>query len=110
MNNSVEEIKLSIIEDIQTGPEIMSNTTDIDLFQTIQYVSKRDGSKEEVDLGKCQNRIKNLAKMEPKLKHINIIALTKQVIMNIYDGIETKELDELAARICAEKNTSRKFV
>ena len=43
MNNSVEEIKLSIIEDIQTGPEIMSNTTDIDLFQTIQYVSKRDG-------------------------------------------------------------------
>ena len=43
--------------------------------------------------------------MEPKLKHINIIALTKQVIMNIYDGIETKELDELAARICAEKNT-----
>jgi ribonucleoside-diphosphate reductase alpha subunit len=105
MNNSVEEIKLSIIEDIQTGPEIMSNTTDIDLFQTIQYVSKRDGSKEEVDLGKCQNRIKNLAKMEPKLKHINIIALTKQVIMNIYDGIETKELDELAARICAEKNT-----
>ena len=35
-----------------------------DLFQKkITYVVKRDGRLEEVDLGKCQTRFKNLCKL-----------------------------------------------
>lgn len=87
----------------------MATTMATTLFQTdktVPYVRKRDGSLEEVDFGKCQNRMRTLATMKPELHNVSTTALAQQVILNICDGIETRELDELAARICAEKTTT----
>jgi len=69
------------------------------------YVVKRDGSKEEVSFGKCQNRIMKLSNMKPELANVNVIEMTQQLIIRISDGINTTKLDELAASICASKET-----
>ena len=69
------------------------------------YVVKRDGSKEEVSFGKCQNRILKLSNMKPELYNVNVIEMAQQLIIRISDGINTVQLDELAASICANKET-----
>lgn len=69
------------------------------------YVIKRDGTKEEVDFGKCQKRIEKLAhEMKPTLR-VNSTGIGQQIIIQISDGIRTSELDELAASICANKES-----
>jgi ribonucleotide reductase alpha subunit len=69
------------------------------------YVVKRDGTKEEVDFGKCQKRIEKLAHdLKPELR-VNSTGIGQQIIIQISDGIKTSELDELAASICANKET-----
>jgi ribonucleoside-diphosphate reductase alpha subunit len=68
-------------------------------------VKKRNGVFEEVSFDKITTRIRKLCEMEPRLKEINYILIAQKVITRIYDGITTTELDELAARICAQKIT-----
>jgi ribonucleoside-diphosphate reductase alpha subunit len=72
--------------------------------QTMNVV-KRDGTKEEVSFGKCQNRINKLCSFKPELPNVNAVELSQQLIIQISDGIETSKLDELAANICANKET-----
>ena len=65
------------------------------------YVIKRTGEREEVSFDKCIKRIQKLSK---DLK-INPTEVAQLLIMQIYDGVETYKLDELAAEICAAKST-----
>ena len=65
------------------------------------YVIKRTGEREEVSFDKCVKRIQKLSK---DLK-INPMEVAKLIITQIYDGVETFKLDELAAEICAAKTT-----
>ena len=75
-------------------------------LSTTMCVVKRDGSREEVSFAKCQNRISKLTKITtPTLSAVNPIEIAQQMIIQISDGIPTKELDELAASICANKES-----
>jgi ribonucleotide reductase alpha subunit len=65
------------------------------------YVIKRTGEREEVSFDKCLKRIQKLSK---DLK-INPMEVSQLIITQIYDGVETNKLDELAAEICAAKTT-----
>ena len=65
------------------------------------YVIKRTGEREEVSFDKCIKRIQKLSK---DLK-INPVEVAQLIITQIYDGVETMKLDELAAEICAAKMT-----
>jgi ribonucleoside-diphosphate reductase alpha chain len=65
------------------------------------YVIKRNGEREEVSFDKCLKRVQKLSK---DLK-INPVEVAQLIITQIYDGVETMKLDELAAEICAAKTT-----
>ena len=69
------------------------------------YVIKRNGDKQEVSFDKILRRIKTLGK-EAKLTNINYSSLCLKVIDQLYDGIPTSKLDELASEQCASMNTS----
>ena len=78
-----------------------SNSLSSDTMFETMYVIKRNGEREEVSFDKCLKRIQKLSK---DLK-INPIEVSKLIITQIYDGVETSKLDELAAEICAAKTT-----
>ena len=65
------------------------------------YVVKRNGEQEEVSFDKCYKRIQKLSK---DLK-INPAEVSQLIITQIYNGVQTSKLDELAAEICAAKTT-----
>lgn len=61
------------------------------------YVIKRDGRREEVSFDKVSRRIKNLSK---GLK-VSPFVIAQKVCNRIYPDVNTSELDELAAKLCA---------
>ena len=67
-------------------------------------VIKRNGQKEIVSFDKILNRVKSLG-IDAKLT-INYTTLVIKVIDQLYDGIETRKLDELTAEQCASLNTT----
>ena len=69
------------------------------------YVIKRNGNKQEVSFDKILRRIKTLGK-SANLSNINYSSLCLKVIDQLYDGIPTAKLDELAAEQCASMNTT----
>lgn len=75
--------------------------TDINNMAETMYVVKRNGEHEEVSFDKCLKRIQKLSK---DLK-INPLEVGQLIITQIYNGVETSKLDELAAEICAAKTT-----
>jgi len=77
------------------------DTTNISTMAETMYVVKRTGEREEVSFDKCLKRIQKLSK---DLK-INPMEVSQLIITQIYDGVETNKLDELAAEICAAKTT-----
>ena len=77
-----------------------TNLSSDTMFESM-YVVKRNGDREEVSFDKCLKRIQKLSK---DLK-INPIEVSKLIITQIFDGVETSKLDELAAEICAAKTT-----
>lgn len=68
------------------------------------YVVKRSGEKQEVSFDKILRRIKTIGK-EAMLTHVNYSSLCLKVIDQLYDGIPTSKLDELASEQCASMNT-----
>jgi len=80
-----------------------SNPSDIENREMAEtmYVIKRTGEREEVSFDKCLKRMQKLSK---DLK-INPVEVAQLIITQIYDGVETMKLDELAAEICAAKTT-----
>lgn len=73
-------------------------------FHTMR-VTKRNGQPEEVSFDKVIQRIRALCRMEPIIDNIDPIQISQRVITQIYDGVKTSELDELAAQICISRST-----
>lgn len=71
--------------------------------QPRNYVLKRDGTKQDVFFDKVTQRIDKLMDIEPRLNRekVNIIAIAQKVIVGIFPGIKTSELDNLAAETAA---------
>ena len=67
----------------------------------IMHVTKRDGSKETVSFDKVSKRLENLIFKDGKTLNIDYIKLAQRVCSEIYPGVHTSELDELAAQTCA---------
>ena len=68
------------------------------------FVTKRNGSQEEVLFDKITERIKKLINMFPsnidENKFINATLVGQKVIAFIHSGITTEELDIESAKIC----------
>ena len=63
------------------------------------YVTKRNGTKEKVSFDKILNRIKTIG--QPKELNVNYTALVMKIIDQIFDGIQTEQIDEVLAQQCA---------
>ena len=75
----------------------MSNSED-DMF-----VIKRDGKKEEVSFDKILVRVKKVgAEANVKIKYSPLVM---KIIDQLYDGIQTRQIDELTAEQCASQCT-----
>lgn len=71
----------------------------------VMYVVKRDNRKETVSFDKVSNRLKKLVYMSDPPLSVDYIKLAQKVCMDIYSGVTTSELDELAAQMSAAKTT-----
>ena len=67
-------------------------------------VKKRNGDLEEVSFDKVTRRIKNLC--EGLEETVIPIMISQKVCSQIYNGVSTTELDELAAQICISLETT----
>jgi ribonucleoside-diphosphate reductase alpha chain len=65
------------------------------------HVIKRDGSKESVSFDKVLRRIQKASRG----LSVHPDALAQRVLSQIYDGVKTTELDELAAQLAASLST-----
>lgn len=68
------------------------------------YVNKRDGRKEPVRFDKITARIQRLC-YGLDTKHVDAVAVTQRVISGVYQGVNTIELDNLAAETAAYMTT-----
>ena len=68
-------------------------------------VIKRNGDSQEVSFDKVIWRLKVLCEKEPVLNNIDSIEIAQKVCSQIYSGIDTIKLDELASEICATSIT-----
>jgi len=69
-------------------------------------VLKRNNKKEIISFDKILKRIKNVGlEKNKKQLNINYTDLTIKIIDQLYDGIETKQIDELTAEQCATMTT-----
>ena len=78
----------------------MADNSDTDEMQSM-FVVKRNGTKEEVSFDKVLRRIKLLSKN----LSVNPTLVAQKINARIYDGVQTAELDELGAEICAHMTT-----
>lgn len=78
------------------------------------FVTKRSGSCEAVSFDKILNRIRRLGTMPeladgeyiPLSLSVNYTSLVIKVIEQLYDGINTSQIDELVAQQCAALSTT----
>ncbi len=82
---------------VNSLPEVMSA---LNTF----YVIKRNGVREEVSFDKVIRRIRALC--DGLSTEINPMFVGQKVVTQIYDGVKTTELDELAAQICISLETT----
>lgn len=71
------------------------------MFLSRMQVVKRDGRRERVSFDKIIIRTEGIC-MRKGLKRIDPIEVAKETVQGLKDGIKTEELDEYAARKCAE--------
>lgn len=64
----------------------------------MEYVTKRDGKKEEVDFSKVYKRIERMTFRLAK-DQLNVHQVSKSVISGIYNGVTTAELDQLTVKV-----------
>ena len=73
-------------------------------METEMYVTKRDGTMEQMAFDKILSRIKNLGKnIEPQLS-VNYSQLAIRVIDQLYEKISNSKIDELTAQECASQS------
>ncbi len=65
----------------------------------MQHVIKRNGRKESIKFDKVTARLEKLSYSLSPL--VNVLEVSKKVIEGIYDGVQTTELDNLAAETAA---------
>jgi ribonucleotide reductase alpha subunit len=70
------------------------------------YVVKRNGKQQEVFFDKITNRINHLKLKEPVLLHVNAALIAQKVIIGLYEGITTSELDNIAGEIAISLTTT----
>lgn len=68
------------------------------------YVIKRSGKQEEVSFDKITARIKKLC-YGLDMRYVDYIEISKKVVLGLYDGVTTTELDNLAAETAATMAT-----
>lgn len=85
-------------EEMNPITAMMTNST---MDQSTFYVCKRNGDCEEISFDKITKRLKKLS--AGLAVHVHELAQT--IISKIYNGIATREIDELAADTCANKMT-----
>lgn len=68
------------------------------------YVVKRNGKEEGVSFDKITARLNKLADIEPVLNNVDVVKVAQKVVQDLYPGIYTWELDNLAAETAAYKN------
>jgi len=106
-NYNLKKVKDNFEDNFMTDKQIIESTKDtntiakMESFSTTMRVNKRTGEKEEISFDKITKRIK---KLSHKL-NINATELAQTIISQIYDGIHTSQIDELAAEICAARST-----
>lgn len=106
-NYNFKKVKDNFEDNFMTDKQIIESTKDtntiakMESFSTTMRVNKRTGEKEEISFDKITKRIK---KLSHKL-NINATELAQTIISQIYDGIHTSQIDELAAEICAARST-----
>lgn len=71
---------------------------------TAMYVFKRDGRKEQVRFDKITARIQRLC-YGLDSDHVDAVSVTQRVILGVYQGVNTVELDNLAAETAAYMTT-----
>tara|TARA_Y100000389_G_scaffold189710_1_gene213761 strand:- start:6027 stop:10805 length:4779 start_codon:yes stop_codon:yes gene_type:complete len=69
----------------------------------VMHVIKRDNSRETVSFDKIANRFKKLIDGDSTKKPLKVdpFSLTQKICGEMYSGVHTHELDELAAQTCA---------
>lgn len=70
----------------------------------MMQVIKRDGRREEVSFDKITARLKKLS-YGLETQYVNMIDIAQKVIVGLYDGVTTVELDNLAAETAATMAT-----
>jgi len=70
----------------------------------MMQVIKRSGRREEVSFDKITARLRKLT-YNLDTSYVNLIEVSKKVIMGLYDGVSTVELDNLAAETAATMAT-----
>lgn len=106
-NYNFKKVKDNFKDNFMTDKQIIENNKTINTlakmepFSITMRVNKRTGEKEEISFDKITKRIK---KLSHKL-NINATELAQTIISQIYDGIHTSQIDELAAEICAARST-----
>ena len=70
----------------------------------MMQVIKRSGRREEVSFDKITARLRKLT-YNLDTNYVNLIEVSKKVIMGLYDGVTTVELDNLAAETAATMAT-----
>ena len=94
----------SIQQSLTTTPYNSSaNLVDMSSLTSF-YVVKRNGEREEVSFDKVIRRIRALC--EGLSHEINPMIIAQKVVSQIYDGVKTTELDELAAQVCISLETT----
>ena len=68
-------------------------------------VKKRNGKLQDVSFDKITRRLKVLCSMEPSCDNIDPIGVAQKVCAQIFDGVSTSTLDELAAQLCVSMVT-----
>ena len=68
-------------------------------------VEKRNGKLQDVSFDKITRRLKVLCSMSPACVNIDPIGIAQKVCAQIYDGVSTSTLDELAAQLCVSMVT-----
>lgn len=96
---------ISSIQQSLTGTPYNSSANLVDMASlTSFYVVKRNGEREEVSFDKVIRRIRALC--EGLSHEINPMIIAQKVVSQIYDGVKTTELDELAAQVCISLETT----
>lgn len=73
-------------------------------FHNSMQVVKRDGRKEDVSFDKVLERIRK-ACIQPVALNVNATAIAQRVIDQIFDGVRTSQLDDLACQLAVSLTT-----